>query len=168
MLRRDPHRRAEDGIVRRLWATISLVAAVAAIALAAGCVDSSEEAAQTPSNAPTVVNSAAQTDSEGNFVTAPPSTSPPGGGATPGGATTGGDDAAGDAAEGQQVFATNCTACHLNNGQDAGGVGPQLAGRGLTEDIIRTTVENGRGAMPPGLVSGGDLDDVAAYVLSLQ
>jgi cytochrome c551 len=149
------------------------VAAVAALALAAGCVDSSEEAAQTPSNAPTVVNSAAQTDSEGNFVTAPPSTSPPGGGTTTGGATTGGattgdDDAAGDPADGQQVFATNCTACHLNNGQDAGGVGPQLAGRGLTEDIIRTTVENGRGAMPPGLVSGGDLDDVAAYVLSLQ
>lgn len=159
-------------MVRRLWAALSLVAMIAVLGLAAGCVDSSEEDAQTPSNAPTVANSAAQTDSEGKTVSAPS-----GGGATApaegGGATTeaggeGGGAAAGDAADGEEFFASTCTTCHLNNGTEAGGVGPQLAGAGLDEPTIRTTVENGRGAMPPGLASGEDLDNVVAYVLSIQ
>jgi len=161
--------------VRRLWATISLVVAVAALALAAGCVDSSEEEAQTPSNAPTVANTAVQTDSEGNFITAPPSTGAGGGqtgggGATAGGGETGGGGgaAAGDAAAGMQVFSTVCTSCHLNGGQDPGGPGPQLAGQGLTEDGVRQQIVNGGGAMPAGLVSGEDLDNAVAYVLSIQ
>ena len=149
---------------------LSLVVVVAAMALAAGCVDSSEEAAQTPSNAPTVVNSAAQTDSEGKTITAPAATAPAGGG---GGQTTGtggggGGAPAGDVAAGEEYFAGICSSCHLNNGMDAGGVGPQLAGRGVDDAQIREIVENGRGAMPPGLASGEDLDNVVAYVLSIQ
>jgi mono/diheme cytochrome c family protein len=165
-------------IVRRLWAAVSLVALVAGLGVAAGCVDSSEEEAQTPSDAPTVVNSAIQTDSEGNRVTAPAATEAGGeeggaaGGSATGGAATGGggggEAPAGDAAAGEQFFSTTCTTCHLNNGQDAGGVGPQLAGQGLDEEYIRTTVMNGRGAMPPGLATGEDLDNVVAYVLSIQ
>ena len=161
--------------MRRLWAAVSLVALLAALGLVAGCVDSSEEAAQTPSDAPTVANSARQTDSSGEFVTAPPSDEGGGGAVTGGGAATdggeaggGGEAAAGDAGAGEQVFASICTSCHLNNGQDAGGVGPQLAGQGLEADYIATTIENGRGAMPPDLVSGADLDNAVAYVLSLQ
>jgi cytochrome c551 len=156
-------------IVRRLWAALSLVALVAAIGLAAGCVESSEEEAQTPTNAPTVANTAVQTDSEGNFVTAPPAdgapTAPAEGG---GGGGGGGGEAAGDAAAGQEVFSTVCTGCHLNNGQDAGGVGPQLAGQGLDAEYVTMTVMNGRGAMPAGLVSGADLENVVAYVVSIQ
>jgi mono/diheme cytochrome c family protein len=161
-------------MVRRLWAALSLVALLAALGVASGCVDSSEEDAQTPTNAPTVVNSAAQTDSEGKTVSAPSeggATAPEdGGGEAEGGGEGegGGAAAAGDAAAGQQFFASTCTSCHLNNGMDAGGVGPQLAGAGLDEQTIRTTVENGRGAMPPGLASGTDLDNVTAYVLSIQ
>ena len=154
-------------MVRRSWVALSLVLVVAALALATGCVDSSEEDAQTPTNSPTVVNSAAQTDSEGKTVTAPASTAPAGGGEE----TTGGDGGeapAGDAAAGETFFAATCTGCHVNNGMDAGGVGPQLAGQGLDEALVRTTVENGRGAMPPGLASGEDLDNVVAYVLSIQ
>jgi cytochrome c551 len=148
---------------------ISLVLIVAAAVGLAGCVESSEEEAQTPSGASTVANSALQTDSEGKTITAPASTAPAGGGEEGGGEEGGGEGAAaGDAAEGEQVFAATCTGCHLNNGQDAGGVGPQLAGAGLAEATIKTTVENGRGAMPPGLVSGDDLENVTAYVLSLQ
>ena len=45
-------------MVRRLMVALSLVAVVAALGLAAGCVESSEEEAQTPATAPTVVNSA--------------------------------------------------------------------------------------------------------------
>jgi cytochrome c551 len=154
-------------IVRRLWAALSLVALVAAIGLAAGCVESSEEDAQTPTNAPTVGNTALQTDSEGNFVTAPAADGAP---TAPeeGGGGGGGGEAAGDAAAGEQIFASTCTGCHLNNGQDAGGVGPQLAGRGLDAEYVTTTVTNGRGAMPAGLVSGADLENVVAYVVSIQ
>ncbi len=50
----------------------------------------------------------------------------------------------------------------------AAGPVPQLAGAGLTEDQIREQVINGGGAMPPGLAQGQDLDNVTAYVLSLQ
>jgi cytochrome c551 len=154
----------------RLMVALTLVLLVVAALALAGCVESSEEEAQTPSGASTVANSAKQTDSEGNFVTAPAATAPEGGGGseTGGGEGGGGGEAAGDAAAGEQVFAANCTGCHLNNGQDAGGVGPQLAGAGLDVETIKTTVQNGRGAMPPGLVSGEDLDNVAAYVLSIQ
>jgi cytochrome c551 len=147
---------------------ISLVLIVAAAIGLAGCVESSEEEAQTPSGASTVVNSALQTDSEGKTITAPASTAPAGGGGEQGGEGGGEEGDAGDAAAGEQVFAATCTGCHLNNGQDAGGVGPQLAGLGVDEATIKTTVENGRGAMPGGLVSGEDLDNVTAYVLSIQ
>lgn len=142
-----------------------IVLLVAAAGMVAGCVNSSEEAAQTPTDAPTVANSAIQTDEDGNFITAPAEEPPPPPG---GGETDGGGEPAGDVAAGQQVFAANCTACHVNDGQDAGGVGPQLAGAGLDAGAIETVVVNGRGIMPAGLVSGEDLDDVVAYVLSLQ
>jgi cytochrome c551 len=143
-----------------------IVVLVAAMGLVAGCVESSEEEAQTPTGAPTVANSAIQTDEEGNTVTAPTATAPPEEPADTAGG--GGEAPAGDAAAGQEVFATNCTACHVNNGQDAGGVGPQLAGAGLDAAAVETTVVNGRGAMPGGLVSGEDLENVVAYVVSIQ
>jgi uncharacterized cupredoxin-like copper-binding protein len=53
---------------------------VAAVGLVSGCIDSSEKAAQTPADAPTVINSAKQTDSSGKTITAPASTAPAGGG----------------------------------------------------------------------------------------
>ena len=145
-----------------------VVLVVAALGLA-GCVDSSEEDAQTPSGAATVVNSAAQTDSEGKTITAPAATAPAGGGG--GGTETGGGgggEAAGDAEAGLVGFQASCTGCHLGDGLEAGGVGPKLAGLGLTEQRIHDQVVNGGGAMPGGLVSGTDLDNVVAYVVSIQ
>jgi mono/diheme cytochrome c family protein len=56
----------------------------------------------------------------------------------------------------------------MNNGQDAGGIGPQLAGVGLDAAAVETIVTNGRNAMPGGLASGEDLTNVVAYVVSLQ
>lgn len=154
--------------MRRHLASLSVVVLLAVLALAAGCVNSSQEAAQTPSDAPTVVNSALQTDSSGKTVTAPAATAPaPKPTTTAGG---GGGGGGGDAAAGMQVFASTCTSCHLNNGMDAGGVGPQLKGAGLTAQVIDDTVTNGRPgtAMVGGLVSGADKANVEAYVLSLQ
>ena len=154
-------------MVRRRWVALSLVLVVAAMALASGCVESSEEAALTPATAPTVVNSAQQTDSEGNTITAPAATAPAGGGSDTGG-SGGTPPAAGDAAAGKVFFASACTSCHLADGNDAGGVGPQLAGQGFDDPTVRNQVVNGGGAMPPGLASGADLDNVVAYVLSIQ
>jgi hypothetical protein len=153
--------------VRRLWAALSLVALVAAIGLAAGCVDSSEEDAQTPAGAATVQNSALQTDSEGKTISAPPAegaatTAPPEGGGGGGGAS------AGDAAAGLMVFDAKCTSCHLGDGKEDGGIGPKLEGLGLDEETIRNQVINGGGPMPAGLATGADLDNVTAYVLSIQ
>ena len=155
--------------MRRLLAALSVVVLVALLALAAGCVDSSEEAAQTPASAPTVVNSAAQTDSAGETVTAPAATAPAPAPDDGGGGGGGGGDPAAVAA-GKQVFAATCTSCHLNDGQDAGGVGPQLAGAGLDAARIDDVVTNGipGTAMVGGLVTGDDKENVEAYILSLQ
>ncbi len=148
--------------MRRLTGLVALMALLGALGLAVGCTESSEEDARTPEGAATVANTAVQTDEQGNTVTAPvtpPREEPPAGP---------GEPADGDAAAGQQVFTANCQSCHLNGGQDAGGVGPQLAGQGLTADAVTQIVTNGRGAMPGGLVSGEDLTDVVAYVVSIQ
>ena len=47
-------------------------------------------------------------------------------------------------------------------------MGPKLAGLGADAESIRNQVINGGGAMPGGLVSGADLDNVVAYVVSIQ
>ena len=54
------------------------------------------------------------------------------------------------------------------NGTAAGGTGPKLSGAGLTENEIVEQIENGGGAMPAGLATGQDLENVTQYVLSLQ
>ncbi len=73
----------------------------------------------------------------------------------------------GNAAAGRTVFETKCQVCHLNDGTEAG-AGPKLVGTGLTEQSIRTQVKRPRNAMPPNIVSGKDLDDVAAFLLRQQ
>ena len=154
--------------MRKLMSLVVVLALAATLGLTA-CSDSDPEAADTPADAPTAANSAIQTDENGETITteARPGVSAAEEEAAEEEAT---GNAAGDAAAGEQVFATNCSGCHLNNGQDAGGVGPQLAGNpNITgEAYVEETVTNGRGAMPAGLVSGEDLTNVAAYVVSLQ
>jgi mono/diheme cytochrome c family protein len=146
---------------------IALVIAVLA-AVAAGCSEPDEEAAITPDTAETVINTAPQTDAEGNTVPTRVGEVEAGDQAE-GEAEGGGGGAEGDAAAGEQVFAGTCGACHAGNGTEAGGVGPQLAGSGVNAEDIQTIVMNGRGAMPPQTtVTGADLDNVTAYVLSLQ
>ncbi len=52
-------------------ASIAVITLLMAIGALAGCVESDPQAAETPTGATTVQNSAAQTDSEGNTVSAP-------------------------------------------------------------------------------------------------
>ena len=47
-------------------------------------------------------------------------------------------------------------------------MGPVLAGAGRSDERIRNQVINGGAAMPPGLATGADLDNVVAFVLSIQ
>jgi mono/diheme cytochrome c family protein len=72
----------------------------------------------------------------------------------------------GDAARGELVFEENCASCHGETG--SGGVGPQLAGSGLDAAEVAAVVEQGRGVMPAGIVSGQEQADVAAYVASIS
>lgn len=151
--------------IRKIAAFVALAALLAILATA--CVESDEDAAVTPSDAETVANLAPQTDADGNTVPAEGGEAPPADGEGEG--EEGGGEADPAVAEGEAAFvASGCSGCHLGNGTEAGGAGPQIAGTGVTEDEIRTIVTNGRGAMPAGLASGADLDNITAYLLSLQ
>jgi mono/diheme cytochrome c family protein len=72
----------------------------------------------------------------------------------------------GDAGRGLLVFDNTCAGCHGPGG--AGGTGPQLAGSGLDAAAVTSAVEQGRGIMPAGLVSGQEEADVVAYVVSIS
>lgn len=156
--------------IRKTAALLAIAAVVGSAALA-GCSDSDSSEASTPADATTSANSALQTDSEGATVTAPPEETSA---ATTERATTeeategGGEEVDGDVAAGKATFEGTCQGCHPAGGTQAG-VGPQLAGvPGINEALIRNRIQNGMGAMPPGLVSGDDEDNVVAYVVSIQ
>ena len=77
-------------------------------------------------------------------------------------------NAPGDVAAGKTVFEAKCGGCHAGLGTEAGGVGPKLTGLPLTLAGVKTQITNGKGIMPGGLVSGTDMDNVAAYVMSIN
>jgi cytochrome c550 len=68
-----------------------------------------------------------------------------------------------DPVRGEQLFAENCATCHGESGS-GGGVGPRLSGSDVSLDEARSTIENGSGVMPAGLVEGQELEDVLAYL----
>ena len=155
---------------RGLTIAAAVVASTALIGIGAGC-GSSDSASVTPADATTIDNVAAQTDSEGKTVSAP--TADSGSSAATDAqapAPDGGEGeaaATGDVAAGKAVFEANCQGCHPNGGTEAG-VGPALVGSSLSTDQVRNQIVNGKGAMPGGLVSGTDLDNVVAYVDSIK
>ena len=155
---------------RGLTIAAAVVSSAAIIGLGAGC-GSSDTAAVTPADATTIENSALQTDSQGKTIPAPgasdstmPAESadakPAEGGAAAGGAT-------GDVAAGKTAFEANCQGCHPAGGTQAG-VGPQLTPSQLDAAAAKLQIMNGKGAMPGGLVSGADLDNVVAYLQSIK
>jgi cytochrome c oxidase cbb3-type subunit 3 len=75
--------------------------------------------------------------------------------------------ATGDAGRGAMVFAQNCAGCHGSAGA-GGGVGPTLADAGINAATVTAAVQQGRGVMPAGLVSGQAQADVVAYVVSIS
>ena len=73
---------------------------------------------------------------------------------------------AGDAARGEPIFRSECSTCHGDGG--TGGVGPALVGTGLGTVEASAVVQQGRGIMPAGLVTGQEQADVVAYVVSIS
>jgi mono/diheme cytochrome c family protein len=70
---------------------------------------------------------------------------------------------------GRILFARNCANCHTLTAANAvGTVGPNLDNLRPPEALVKNAVTQGRaggaGQMPQGLLSGQDLDDVAAFV----
>ena len=65
------------------------------------------------------------------------------------------------------MFERECAGCHGSGGV-GGGVGPPLVDTGLDAAAVTTAVEQGRGVMPAGLVSGQEQADVVAYVVSIS
>ena len=85
---------------------------------------------------------------------------------TPGAAPASGTVAPGDLYRGETVFQKSCASCHGEQGA-GGGIGPRLAGGGLSAVAIQARIRTGGGAMPAALVSGRDESDVVAYVAAL-
>ncbi len=75
--------------------------------------------------------------------------------------------AGGDFYRGQVVFERDCASCHGSEGE-GGSPGPRLIDTGLDAAAVASVVEQGRGVMPPALVSGGDQTDVVAYVVAIS
>jgi mono/diheme cytochrome c family protein len=68
----------------------------------------------------------------------------------------------GDLYRGEVLYGQTCASCHGAGGE--GGVGPALAGSGLTPAQVKAQIDRGGGVMPAGLVTGRDEEDVLAWV----
>ena len=75
--------------------------------------------------------------------------------------------AGGDVYRGQVVFERECASCH-GTGGEGGSVGPPLVDTGLGPTEVAATIEQGRGVMPPALVSGEEQVDAVAYVVAIS
>ena len=77
-----------------------------------------------------------------------------------------GGPVAGDIDRGEVIFARECAGCHGDEG--VGGAGPQLFETGLDVTEVTAAVQQGRGVMPAGIVTGQEQADVVAYVASIS
>ncbi len=67
----------------------------------------------------------------------------------------------------EAVAKSKCISCHGGNLE--GGAGPALVGTKLSKEKIHEVIKNGKGIMPPGLISAdADIDAMADYILSLK
>ena len=72
----------------------------------------------------------------------------------------------GDVGRGEAVFGRECAGCHGDQG--VGGAGPALVDTGLDATEVAAAVQQGRGIMPAGIVTGQEQADVVAYVVSIS
>jgi mono/diheme cytochrome c family protein len=72
----------------------------------------------------------------------------------------------GDQYRGETVYVSECAGCH-GMGGEGGGIGPRLDGASISLAEAKPQIDNGSGAMPAGLVTGQDEEDVLAYLATL-
>lgn len=68
----------------------------------------------------------------------------------------------------EEIFANNCATCH---GDDlSGDTGPDLTkiGNDLSEEDILDVIDEGPGAMPPGIVEGEEADSLAKWLSEMK
>ena len=78
-----------------------------------------------------------------------------------------GGAAAGDFYRGETIFQRECAGCHGDGGM-GGGAGPALFETGLDATEVSAAVQQGRGVMPAGIVTGQEQADVVAYVVAIS
>lgn len=78
-----------------------------------------------------------------------------------------GGPAAGDFYRGETIFQRDCAGCHGDQGK-GGVVGPALFETGLAATDVAVAVQQGRGVMPAGIVTGQEQADVVAYVFAIS
>ena len=72
----------------------------------------------------------------------------------------------GDFSRGQTDFSQKCAACHGVDGK-TGGIGPKLVGLPISLAVAKAQIDNGGGTMPPALVTGGQEQDVLAFLATI-
>ena len=77
----------------------------------------------------------------------------------------GGSGGGAQATTGEALFKGNCGSCHtLAAAGTNGSFGPNLDELKPDEQTVLTTIKNGPGPMPAGVVKGADAQKVATYV----
>ncbi|MEH7108068.1 MULTISPECIES: cytochrome c551 [Bacillaceae] len=81
-----------------------------------------------------------------------------------GGDSDKGDKDTASGGEAAKIFDQKCSSCH--GGDLKGGMGPNLTkvGSKYSKDQILDILHNGKGQMPPGVVTGDDADKVAEWL----
>lgn len=93
-----------------------------------------------------------------------------GGDSGSGDAGSGGDSGAessggGGDVDAKSLFTSTCGGCHtLSDAGTSGSVGPNLDDVAPDAETVRTTIDEGQGAMPADLLEGEEADAVAEYV----
>lgn len=109
------------------------------------------------------------TEEEPAGNTTPEQSEETGGGDT--GSSGGGEEAADQQSEVnvEEVIQQNCTSCHGQNLEGQGNF-PAIndVGSRLSEEEIRTVIDEGQGAMPPDIIDGEEADAVAAWLAQQQ
>jgi mono/diheme cytochrome c family protein len=75
--------------------------------------------------------------------------------------------ALGDPYRGATAFQQDCASCHGNEGK-GGGIGPRLAGSGITVAAAKAQIDQGGGVMSPAIVTGRTEQDVLAYLAGIM
>ncbi|MGF9910047.1 cytochrome c551 [Brevibacillus porteri] len=119
---------------------IPLVLTAAVLAFSLSACGGGNQQTQPPANQPATEAPATET---------PPATTPSG---------------SYDAATAETMYKNTCSGCHGQTLEGAVGPNLQKIGSQLNKDEIMGILEKGKGSMPPGLVTGKDAENIAAWL----